>query len=167
MTCFALKESFTLSLVPLGWRWITKNLASFQSIWMLPKPLTLLEYSVVRLTHFPSLTLVYLWGSLNLKLEISFPHEQNWKKAKYVSVWFSMARRLTLINSTLYPLPTYTICTVKLPISIINSIDQARRNCLWNGNDVNANRKPMISWDKVIAPQRKMWSWGYKSQNAQ
>lgn len=155
MTCFALKEFFTLSLVPLGWRWITKNLASFQSIWMLPKPLSLLEYSVVRLTHFPSLTLVYLWGS------------QNWKKAKYVSVWFSMARRLTLINSTLSPLPTYTICTVKLPISIINSIDQARRNCLWNDNDVNANRKPMISWDKVTAPQRKMWSWGYKSQNAQ
>lgn len=89
------------------------------------------------------------------------------RRPSMFSVWFSMARRLTLINFTLVPLPTYTICTVKLPISIINSIDQARRNCLWNDNDVNANHKPMISWDKVITPQRKMWSWGYKSQNAQ
>lgn len=64
-----------------------------------------------------------------------------------------MAERLTLVNSTLFALPIYTICIVKLPVTIINSIDRERRDCLWKGNDVNANCKPMILWDKVITPK--------------
>jgi hypothetical protein len=72
-----------------------------------------------------------------------------------VSVWLLMAGRLTLVNSTLSALPTYTMCIVKLPVSVINTIDRARRDCLWKGNDVNTNRRPMISWDKIITPKNK------------
>lgn len=38
---------------------------------------------------------------------------------------------------------------------VINSIDIARRDCLWKENDINANSKPMISWDKVTTPKDK------------
>lgn len=78
------------------------------------------------------------------------------RRLNMVRVWLlSMAGRLTLGNSTLSALQTYTMCTVRLPISIINSINRARRDCLWKGNDINTNRKPMISWEKVITPKNK------------
>lgn len=72
------------------------------------------------------------------------------RRLNMVRVWLlSMAGRLTLGNSTLSALPTYTMCTVRLPISVINSINRARRDCLWKGNDINTNRKSMISWENV------------------
>jgi hypothetical protein len=37
-------------------------------------------------------------------------------------------------------LPTYTMCTLKLPLGVINNLDRARRNCLWRGSDVNCGR---------------------------
>jgi hypothetical protein len=78
------------------------------------------------------------------------------RRLNMVRVWLlSMAGRLTLGNSTLHALQTYTMCTVRLPISVINSINHARRDCLWKGNDINTNRKPMISWEKVITPKNK------------
>lgn len=43
----------------------------------------------------------------------------------------SMAGRLTLINPTLSALPSYAMCTLKIPETVIKSVDRARRDCLW------------------------------------
>lgn len=63
--------------------------------------------------------------------------------------------RLTMINSVLYAIPTYYMCSLKLPKTIIDAIDTARRNCLWRGSNVSVKRKSLASWDKVCRPKDK------------
>jgi hypothetical protein len=46
------------------------------------------------------------------------------------AAWLSMTGRLTLVNSCLSSLPTYAMCTLQLPITVINIIDRARKDCL-------------------------------------
>jgi hypothetical protein len=69
------------------------------------------------------------------------------------ATWLSMTGRLTLVDSCLSSLPTYAMCTLRLPITVIDTIDRARKDCLWRGNDVNAKRKPLIAWKKVTTPK--------------
>jgi hypothetical protein len=69
------------------------------------------------------------------------------------ATWLSMIGRLTLVNSCLSSLPTYAMCTLQLPITVINIIDRARKDCLWRGNDINVKRKPLIAWKHVTTPK--------------
>jgi hypothetical protein len=69
------------------------------------------------------------------------------------ATWLSMTGRLTLVNSCISSLPTYAMCTLQLPITVINIIDRARKDCLWRGNDINAKRKPLIAWKHVTTPK--------------
>lgn len=64
------------------------------------------------------------------------------------SSFLSYGDRLTLVNSVLSSLPTYYMCTLSLPLSVIDSIDRARRHCLWRGNDLNSS-KSLAAWSKV------------------
>jgi hypothetical protein len=50
-----------------------------------------------------------------------------------------MESMLTLVNSTMCALPTYAMCTMRLLISIINTVDRAGRDCLWKVNDVRSH----------------------------
>ena len=50
------------------------------------------------------------------------------------STWLSYLGRLQIINSALSPIVTYTMCTIKLPRGVIESIDRIRKQCLWRGN---------------------------------
>lgn len=63
--------------------------------------------------------------------------------------------RLTMINSVLYAIPTYYMCSLKLPKTVIDAIDTARRNCLWRGSNASVKRKSLASWDKVCRPKDK------------
>jgi hypothetical protein len=47
----------------------------------------------------------------------------------------SYTDRLQLVNFVLTPSATYTMCSIKLPIGVIDNIDRARKQCLWRGND--------------------------------
>lgn len=48
-------------------------------------------------------------------------------------------QRLTMVNSVLSSLPTYYMCSLKLPKKVIQHIDRARRHCLWRkSRDPNA-----------------------------
>jgi hypothetical protein len=51
------------------------------------------------------------------------------------SQWLSYARRLQLVNSVLSSLPTYYMCSLKLPVTVVEIIDKHRKNCLWRGSD--------------------------------
>ena len=63
--------------------------------------------------------------------------------------------RLTLINSVLSTIPTYYMCSLKLPKTIIEAIDTSRRNFLWRGSNVLVKRKSSVVYDKVCRPKDK------------
>ncbi len=69
--------------------------------------------------------------------------------------FLSNGDRFTLVNSVFSSLPTYYMCTLILPKTVIDSIDRARRHCLWRGSEVNSNKKSLAAWDKVCKPKRK------------
>jgi hypothetical protein len=71
------------------------------------------------------------------------------RRLSTIATWLTMVGRLTLINSTLSTLPTYTMCTLKLLDAIVKFIDRARRDCLCRGNDITSQKKPTIALDKV------------------
>jgi len=54
------------------------------------------------------------------------------------STFLSYSGRLQMINSILTPTVTYAMCSLKLPVGVIENIDRARKQCLWRGN----GRKP-------------------------
>jgi mannosylglycoprotein endo-beta-mannosidase len=51
------------------------------------------------------------------------------------SQFLSLAGRLQLVNSIISSLPTYYMCSLKLPITVIEIIYKHRKNCLWRGNE--------------------------------
>jgi hypothetical protein len=67
----------------------------------------------------------------------------------------SHAGRLQLVNSVISSLPTYAMCTLQLPVSVLDYIDRARRHCLWRSSDSNAKMKPLVAWKKCSKPKRK------------
>jgi hypothetical protein len=60
-----------------------------------------------------------------------------------------------MVNSVLSSLPTYFMCSIKLPVDIINQIEKYRRYCLWAGGDVNAKKPPLAAWKLVTRPKMK------------
>lgn len=63
------------------------------------------------------------------------------------------AGRLQLVNAVLTALPTFTMCTIMLPKTVIKQIDKFRKHCLWRGSDLQ-NRKPAkAAWPLVCKPK--------------
>jgi len=79
--------------------------------------------------------------------------DANWNPS--TTNFLSHAGRLELVNSVLSSLPTDAMCTLQLPISVIEYIDRARRHCLWRGSNSNAKMKPLVAWKKCSKPKRK------------
>jgi hypothetical protein len=52
------------------------------------------------------------------------------------SIFLTQAGKLQLVNSVLSCMATFYMCSIKVPIEILNQIDKYRRHCLWNGGDV-------------------------------
>ena len=47
------------------------------------------------------------------------------------------------------------MCTLKLPIGVIDNIDRARKQCLWRGNDPRKKGGNLAAWPMVRKPKRK------------
>lgn len=71
------------------------------------------------------------------------------------AAFLSYGDRLTLVNTVFSSLPTYYMCTLLLPKTVIDNIDRARKHCLWRGSEVNSNRKSLAALDKVCKPKMK------------
>jgi hypothetical protein len=54
-----------------------------------------------------------------------------------MSKMLSYQGKLILINSVLSALPTFYMCALKIPISILEQVDKYRKHSLWNKGDVN------------------------------
>jgi hypothetical protein len=63
------------------------------------------------------------------------------RRLNYISPFLSQAGRIELTNSVLTALPTYTMCTMALPKTVIKQIDKYRRRCLWRGAEANTKRR--------------------------
>jgi hypothetical protein len=47
------------------------------------------------------------------------------------------------------------MCSIKVPIEILNQIDKYRRHYLWNGGDINGREASLVAWKKVTRPKMK------------
>jgi hypothetical protein len=57
--------------------------------------------------------------------------------------------KLLMANSVLSSLATFYMCSIKVPVTILNQLDKYRRHCLWRGGDLNAKRPPLAAWKMV------------------
>jgi hypothetical protein len=81
------------------------------------------------------------------------------RKLTSISSMLSHAGRLQLVNSALSSLPTYAMCTLQVPTTVLEYIDTVRRHCLWRNSDSNAKSKPLVAWNKCTRPKKKV-VWG-------
>lgn len=71
------------------------------------------------------------------------------------SLFLSYAGRLQLINSVISSLPTYYLCSLKLPVAVIEAIDKYRKDCLWRGCDFKKKGYNIAAWKLVMKPKDK------------
>lgn len=71
------------------------------------------------------------------------------------SSFLSYGDRLTLVNSVLSAMPIYYMCSLQLPVAVIENIDRARRHFLWRGKDLTSTKKSLAAWGKVCRPKKK------------
>jgi hypothetical protein len=76
------------------------------------------------------------------------------KRLSCTSNFLSQAGRLELVNSVFSALPTFFMCTLKIPVSTIKQIDLYRKHCLWRGNDMNSKKTPLAAWNMITQPKR-------------
>lgn len=67
----------------------------------------------------------------------------------------SLLGRLQMVNSVITPTILYPMCTLKLHKGVIESIDRARKQCLWRGNDLNNKGENLAAWPMVTLPKQK------------
>jgi hypothetical protein len=53
--------------------------------------------------------------------------------------------KLELVNSILSSMVTFYMCSIKVPIEILNQIDKYRRHYLWNGGDINGREASLVA----------------------
>jgi hypothetical protein len=74
---------------------------------------------------------------------------------------------LQLVNSVLSSLPTFTMCSVQVPVAVHEYVDRARRHCMWTKSEITGKAKPMVAWKKCTRPERKggLGIINFRSQN--
>lgn len=77
------------------------------------------------------------------------------KRVSASSQFLSYAGRLQLVNSVISSLPTFYMCTLKLPVTVIEIIDKHRKNCLWRGNEFRKKGYNLAAWELVQKPKHK------------
>jgi hypothetical protein len=60
-----------------------------------------------------------------------------------------------MVNSMLYSLPTFYMCSIKVLVSILEQIDKYRSHCLWRGGDMDSKKPPLAVWTMVTKPKLK------------
>lgn len=77
------------------------------------------------------------------------------KRLAGISSFLNMAGRLQLTNAVFSALPTFFMCSLRLPKSIIKQIDKYRKHCLWRGSDINSKKPPKAAWSLVRKPKNE------------
>jgi hypothetical protein len=106
---------------------------------------------------------VYPFTYLGLPMGLTKPQVKDYaplicrieRKLSAGSMFLNQAGRLQLVNSVISSLPTYYMCTLKLPVTVIDIIDKHRKNCLWRGNDTRRKGYNLAAWHLVQMPKEK------------
>jgi hypothetical protein len=80
------------------------------------------------------------------------------RRLSSTSHFLSKVGGLQMVNTVFSSLPTYYMCTLKLPQPVIRQIDKYKRHCLWRGFDINAKRPPQAVWDLLCKPKKSWWA---------
>jgi len=78
------------------------------------------------------------------------------KRLSGVSSFLSQAGKLELTNAVFTALPTFYICSLELPKAVIKQIDKFRKNCLWQGAEMNARKPPKTAAWKMVVQRRRI-----------
>jgi hypothetical protein len=54
-----------------------------------------------------------------------------------ISKFLSYDERLIKVNSVLLALPTFYMCSLKIPPQVVKQIDIHRKHCLWSKGDIS------------------------------
>lgn len=77
------------------------------------------------------------------------------KRLAVISPFLNQAGRLQMVNAVFSALPTFFMCSIVLPKSIIKQIDKCRKHCLWRGPSINARGPPKAAWEMVCVPKEE------------
>lgn len=77
------------------------------------------------------------------------------RRMSATSQFLSQAGRLQLVNSVISSLPTYHMCSLKLPVTVVEIIDKYRKNCLWRGREFRKRGYNLAAWELVQKPKQK------------
>jgi len=75
------------------------------------------------------------------------------KRLTGVSKMLSYNGRLILVNSVLSALPTFYMCSLKIPPQVIKQIDIYRKHCLWSKGDINRKGSCLVAWETACKPK--------------
>lgn len=98
---------------------------------------------------------------LGLPLGAKYKAEGIWSRViekfeKRLASWqmqyLSMGGRLTLINSVLDNIPTYSMSLYPITSKALKQLDKIQRNFLWEGN-ISSHKFHLVKWDKVLLPK--------------
>ena len=66
----------------------------------------------------------------------------------------SYGAKLSLVNSVITSLTIFALCTLKLPISIIELLDKIRRKCLWTKKTEQGEAcNSLAAWSMICKPK--------------
>lgn len=69
--------------------------------------------------------------------------------------FLSYGDSLILVNFVLSSLAMYFMCTVVIPLGVIEIIDKARRRCLWRKEKNKERVNSLAAWDMICKPKEK------------
>jgi hypothetical protein len=108
-----------------------------------------------RLQEMPFTYLGLPMGTSRTKVEHYAPLMNRMERPlTFISSMLNHAGRLQLVNSVLSASPTYTMCSLVVPITVHEYFDKARRHCMWRNSDNNGKNKPLVAWKKCTKPKR-------------
>lgn len=70
-----------------------------------------------------------------------------------ISKLLSYNGRLILVNLVFSALPTFYMCSLKLPPQVIKQIDVFRKHCLWSKGDINRKGTCLAAWEVACKPK--------------
>lgn len=77
------------------------------------------------------------------------------RKLTSISSMLTQAGKLQLVNSVISSTITYAMCTLEVPVTVLDYVDKGRRYCMWRKSDSNAKGAPLVAWNKCTRPKKK------------
>lgn len=77
------------------------------------------------------------------------------KRLSGVSKFLSYQGRLILVNLVFSALPTFYMCSLKLPPQVVKQIDVYRKHRLWSKGDINRKGACLAAWEIACKPKEQ------------